>query len=85
VLVLGWVMTWAPVDHLAMVLDISSEMNEPPKPISAANASSMPRLRPLAVRKRFTPSRLAVTLRTSMTARLVARNRKIRFMVVGRD
>ncbi|MNT46334.1 hypothetical protein D3C72_1829680 [compost metagenome] len=50
VLVLGWVMTWAPTDHLAMVLDISSEMNEPPKPISAANASSMPRLRPLAVR-----------------------------------
>lgn len=50
VVVLGCVMTCAPVDHLAMVFDISNEIKAPPKPISAANTSSMPRLRPLAVR-----------------------------------
>ncbi|MNN28202.1 hypothetical protein D3C81_1417630 [compost metagenome] len=75
-------MTCAPVDHLAMVLDISSEIKEPPKPISAAKASSMPRFRPLAVRNRFTPSTLAVMLRTIMTAMLVARNSSTRFMCV---
>ena len=33
-------MTWAPVDHFAAVLDISSEMKEPAKPITAENTSS---------------------------------------------
>ena len=33
-------MTCAPVDHLAMDLDISSEMNAPPKPNTADMASS---------------------------------------------
>ena len=76
----GCSMTRAPVLHLAMVFDMSSEMKAPPKPITAAKASSMPRFRPLAVRKRLTPSRLATTLSTSMTARLVARKSRTRFM-----
>jgi len=43
-------MTRAPVDHFAMVFDIMSEMKAPPKPIRPENTSSMPRLRPLALR-----------------------------------
>jgi len=33
--------TCAPVDHLAMVFDISSERNEPPNPITAENRSQL--------------------------------------------
>jgi hypothetical protein len=32
----------APVDHFATVFDISSEMNAPPKPITAENTISVP-------------------------------------------
>jgi len=76
-------MTWAPVDHLAIDFDISKEMKAPPKPIKAAKASNIPKLRPLAVRNRFTPSKLAVMLNTSMTARLVSRKRMTRFMLIS--
>ena len=44
------VMTCTPDVHLAIGLEISSEMIAPPKPMTKANPSSMPRLRPLAVR-----------------------------------
>ena len=46
----GCSITRAPVLHLAIGLDINKEMKEPPKPISAAKASNMPKLSPLAVR-----------------------------------
>jgi hypothetical protein len=64
-----------------MVFDISSEMKAPPKPMTAAKTNNMPTFRPLAVRNLLTPSRLVATLRTSITARLVARKRTIRFML----
>ncbi len=44
-------MALAPVDHLAMVLDMNREMNAPPNPMIAAKASSIPRSSPLLVRK----------------------------------
>ena len=36
----GWVITWAPVERLAMNLDMASEISEPPKPRMAAKTSS---------------------------------------------
>jgi hypothetical protein len=38
----GCSITCAPVDHLAIVFDIKSEMIEPVKPTTAENASSEP-------------------------------------------
>ena len=75
-------MTWAPVDHLAIGLDISSEMNEPPKPMISENTSSMGIFRPFALRKRSTPSTLSATDSTSMMATLVIRNRTMRFIAL---
>src|SRR6267142_4299682 len=80
--------TCAPVDHLAMVFDSSSERIEPPNPITAENRSSVVTSIPSAISQRSSPSRLTTTERTSRTAMLVARNRTIRFMnlfsLVGR-
>ena len=76
----GVVMTCAPVLHLAMGLLISSEMMAPPKPMMSEKPSRADRFRPLAVRNRFTPSKLATTPNTTMTARLVSTKRKMRFM-----
>ncbi len=76
----GWVITCAPVDHFAIVLDISSEMMEPVKPTISEKIISMPTSSPLAVRKRSMPNSRNVTDSTSNTARLVARNRKTRFI-----
>ena len=76
----AWVMTCAPVDILAIHLLISKEMNAPPKPITAAKPSKAPRFKPLLVRKRFTPNKLATTPNTNITARLVTMNKKMRFM-----
>jgi hypothetical protein len=76
----GVSITWAPVDHLAMVFDMSSEMNAPVKPTTAENTTSMPTLSPPSARNRFTPSTLSVTESTSITARLVTRKRTMRFM-----
>jgi hypothetical protein len=70
------------VVHLAIGLLISSEMKAPPKPITSAKPSSEVRFRPLAVRKRFSPSRLATMPSTATTAMLVSRNRMMRFMVL---
>src|SRR5690606_1859041 len=66
--------------HLATGLEISSEMMAPPKPMMAAKASSIGRLRPFAVRKRLTPSRLVTMPSTTTTARLVMTNRRMRFI-----
>jgi hypothetical protein len=55
-------------------------MKAPPKPMMPAKTSSIPRLRPLAVRYRFTPSTLAAMDSTSITARLVKRNSTMRFI-----
>ena len=68
----GWVMTTAPVLRLAMNLDSSSEMIEPPKPKIAAITS-----RPL-ICEEFTPSRDMTTLAKASTAMLVSRNNPIR-------
>jgi len=73
-------MTRAPVLHLAIGLLIRSEMMEPVKPTTSEKMASAWMSRPFAVRKRLTPSRLSVAVRTSMTATLVARNSTMRFM-----
>ena len=73
-------MTCAPVDHLAMGLEISSEMKAPAKPTTSENTSSMGRLRPFALMNLSTPSTDSVTDSTSMIARLVTRNSTMRFM-----
>jgi hypothetical protein len=52
-------MICTPVLHLAMGLLISSEMMAPPKPMMKAKPSSEAKFRPLAVKKRLTPSKLA--------------------------
>ena len=46
----GVSITSAPVMRLADHLEMASEMNEPPKPITKAKTSSDERLSPLAVR-----------------------------------
>ena len=76
----GWVISLTPALHLATGLEISNEMIAPPNPMIKANPSSEPRFNPAGVRKRLTPSRLATIPSTTTTARLVATNRKIRFM-----
>ena len=76
----GRVMSWAPVDHLAMGLEISSAMKAPAKPTTSENTSSMGRLRPFALMNLSTPSTDSVTDSTSMIARLVTRNSTMRFM-----
>ena len=69
VLVDGASMTRAPVDHFAIGLLISSEKIAPVNPTTSENTIKVPRLRPLAVSDI-----------TNSTARLVARNRTIRFI-----
>ena len=81
----GWLMTRAPVLNRAMGLLISKEMMAPPKPMMKAKPSRAPRFRPLAVRKRLTPSRLATMPSTATTATLVNRNRTILFMVLPQE
>ena len=76
----GCEMTFTPEVHLAIGLLISKEMMAPPKPMIKAKPSKAPRLSPLAVRKRFTPSKLATMPSTTTTAKLVKTNKKIRFM-----
>src|SRR5690606_37247905 len=68
----GWVMTWAPVARLAIHLEVSSEISEPPKPNMAPSTS-----RP-AIWSGLTPSSDITMLARNSTARLVARNRAIR-------
>ena len=76
----GWVMTRAPVDRLAMNLDMASEMSEPPKPENGREhqqaAQILARCWPGTGRCRagaWTPTS------TASTAILVARNSRIRF------
>ena len=76
----GSLMTRTPELHLATGLLISSEIMAPPKPMTAANPSNMPRFKPCGVRYRFTPSRLATMPSTTTTARLVITNKIMRFM-----
>jgi hypothetical protein len=45
VLLRGWPMTCALVDHFAMVFESSNETKEPPNPMSAQNTSSACRFR----------------------------------------
>ncbi|MNM82099.1 hypothetical protein D3C81_941220 [compost metagenome] len=75
----GSVMTTAPVPRLAMNLDSSSEMMEPPKPKMAAMTS-----RPL-ICEEFTPRKDMTTLARASTARLVRRNSPIRVNMGGRS
>ena len=76
----GVVMTCAPVDHLAIDFDISSEMIAPVKPTTAENTSSAPTLRPFSASARLMPSTLVTMLITTSTAMLVRTNRKMRFI-----
>jgi|GEM_PF-3405009 len=83
VLLRGCSMTWTRMVFLAIHLEMAREMNEPPKPNTAAKISRAFRFRlvPDSSRIRSTPRRRSTMLSTTMIARLVARNRKIRFIV----
>src|SRR5580765_826670 len=72
--------TRAPVENLAIGLEMRSEMIEPVKPTTAENTSRPERLRPSAVRKRSSPSTLTMIEMTARTATLVSRKRTIRFI-----
>ena len=76
-------MTCAPVDHLAMGFEISSEKNEPTNPTTAEKTSSMPTLRPCSVMNRSTPSTDSVMDSTIITAMLVMRNSTTRFIFLA--
>src|SRR5436309_14027848 len=76
----GLSITCAPVDHLAIDLDIRREMMAPVKPTNAEKTSSPEGFSPLAASMRFSPSTLLMIDSTTITAMLVARNRMIRFM-----
>ena len=77
----GVSITFVPVDHLVMILDIHSEMNAPPKPISIANISRRPRSSHAPVKKRWAPVSVLTTPSTSRMARLVPMSKSVRFMV----
>src|SRR5258706_12578625 len=76
----GASMTFAPVMNLADHFDIASETSAPPNPMTPANTSNAPKLRPPpdCASMRSTPSSLIVMLRTNRTARLVIRNSTMR-------
>src|SRR4249919_990507 len=76
----GCSITCAPVLRLAIHLDISSEMNEPPKPKIAAITISCPWL-PTRM-PNFCSTDITMPSRTR-TARLVARNRATRLNIGG--
>ena len=78
----GVSMTRAPVDHFAIGLLINKEKNAPVKPTTNENAISVPICKPFAVRYRLTPNSDNMVDMTSITARLVAKNKKIRFMSI---
>ena len=81
VLLAGCSMTRTPMERLAIHLDRNSEMSAPPNPNRAAKTSRPPRSLPREVMYWSMPRRRATTESTRTTARLVARNRKIRFIV----
>ena len=73
--VLGEVITSAPTDALAMLLESSSEIIEPVNPTTAAYAKTLP-----VSCARFRPVMCRIILITTSTAILVAKKRKMRFM-----
>ena len=76
-------MTRAPVLNLAIGLEMSSEINAPPKPITSENMASAVKSSPLAVKKRSTPKMRVVINNTAMTATLVRISSMTRFIVWG--
>jgi hypothetical protein len=77
----GVSITLAPVLHLAMVFDIHNEMKDPPKPMSRAKNSSLPKSRPLPAKNLCAPVSVLTIPSTSMIARLVPTSNMIRFMI----
>ena len=78
----GWPITRTPIIRFAVHFEMASETNEPVKPTTAANASSLPRSRstPRASSTLSSPSRRSTKPSSTMMARLVARNSRTRFM-----
>src|SRR5436190_14690730 len=76
----GVSMTCAPVDHFAIDFDIRSEMIAPTNPTTNENRSSDGTSIPFACTTRSSPRRRSTIDSTSTTARLVMRNRMIRFI-----
>src|SRR4051812_39758899 len=76
----GVAITRAPVDHLAIGLLISSEKIAPVKPTTSENASRLPSCSVLPDPGRPMPSSDRTMDSTSITARLVAINRTMRFI-----
>ena len=80
----GCSMTCTPMPRLAIIFDMASEMNEPPKPITADMTSRACRLRstPFSASMPSMPKIWNTTLISTRMAALVARNRTIRIMSV---
>ena len=76
----GSLITRTPELHFAIGLLISSEINAPPKPRRSEKPSKAGKFSPLAVKKRLTPSKLAIMPNTATMATLVSTNKKMRFM-----
>jgi len=72
--------TLAPVDILAIDLDIRSEMIAPVKPTTAEKASSGPTSMPSCISARSRPSTLMTIEITARTATFVRTKRKMRFI-----
>lgn len=77
----GALITRTPIIFLAIHLETAREMSDPPKPITAAKISSAVKFSPCPFSHGSTPSRRMLTESTSKMARLVARNRTMRFML----
>ncbi len=82
-LFLGSLITSAPVMRLTIHLEMSSEINDPPKPITPEKitSASMFKSELFSANMLSTPSSLKVMLSTNIMAILVIRNKKIRFIV----
>jgi hypothetical protein len=71
--------------RFAVHLDMAREMNAPVKPTTAANTSNAPRLRstPRSSRMPSKPISRRMMPSSTITARLVARNSRILFIVAS--
>src|ERR1700693_790580 len=76
----GVVITRTPIMRLAVHFDSAREMSAPPKPQIAANINSPPRPPPVNCTPNTRWMMKITSVSRARTARLVTRNRKMRFM-----
>jgi len=76
----GFVMTLTPMARLAIHLEMSSEMNAPPKPKTAEMTSKPVTFMPCCASARSRPNTWMTRDSTTMTATLVTTRRNMRFI-----